>query len=65
MSSSSKKLQIQFEELQKRASKDSLSGLLNRETAETYINSRLKHMSPDDVCAMFIIDLDESEAKRS
>ena len=58
MSSSSKKLQIQFEELQKRASKDSLSGLLNRETAETYINSRLKHMSPDDVCAMFIIDLD-------
>lgn len=52
-------LQHRFRELQERASKDELSGLLNRGTTERYINQRLGDMSPDDQCALFIIDLDD------
>lgn len=44
--------------LAERASRDVLSGLLNRETATNYIEQCLKHMHPGDVCALFIIDLD-------
>lgn len=51
-------LQRQFAELQERASKDALSGLLNRATAEQYINQRLSQMEQEDLCALFIIDLD-------
>lgn len=51
-------LRSQMEELQERASKDGLSGLLNRQTAESYINKRLEEMAPEDTCALFIIDLD-------
>lgn len=51
-------LRHQFEELQERASKDALSGLLNRQTAEAYINRRLQKMSAEDSCALFIVDLD-------
>ena len=51
-------LQHEFEELQERASKDSLSSLLNRATAEMYINQRLSRLTPEDLCALFIIDLD-------
>ena len=50
--------QHRLEELQERASKDALSGLLNRGTSEQYINRRLQSMAADDVCALFIIDLD-------
>ena len=56
--SDSSSLQHRLEELQERASKDALSGLLNRGTAEQYINRRLASISADDVCALFIIDLD-------
>lgn len=52
-------LQNQFAELQERAAKDALSGLLNRETAEQYIKQRLEEMRPQDSCAMFIVDLDD------
>ncbi|MBM6829297.1 EAL domain-containing protein [Anaerotignum lactatifermentans] len=51
-------LRHQFEELRERASKDALSGLLNRGTMETYIQQRLSSMKQGDVCALFIIDMD-------
>lgn len=51
-------LQHEFMELRERARKDALSGLLNRVTAESYINKRLREVGPDDLCALFIIDLD-------
>ena len=51
-------LRRQFEELQERAAKDSLSGLLNRATTEAYINQRLEQAGPEETCAMFIVDLD-------
>ena len=54
----SQSLKHQFEELQERASKDALSGLLNRVTTEMYINQRLENMAPDETCALFIIDMD-------
>ena len=54
----SQDLKHKFEELKERASKDALSGLLNRVTAEMYINQRLNNMSQDDMCAMFIVDID-------
>ena len=44
--------------LAERASRDVLSGLLNRETATSYIEQCLGHMGEDDACALFIIDLD-------
>lgn len=44
--------------LAERASRDVLSGLLNRGTATDYIEQCLKHMHPGDSCALFIIDLD-------
>ena len=44
--------------LAERASRDTLSGLLNRETATAYIEDYLKAKSPDETCALFIIDLD-------
>lgn len=44
--------------LAERASRDMLSGLLNRGTATDYIEQCLKHMHPGDSCALFIIDLD-------
>ena len=44
--------------LAERASRDVLSGLLNRGTATEYIEQCLKHMHPGDTCALFIIDLD-------
>ncbi len=47
-----------FEELAERASKDALSGLLNRETAEMYINQRLDNMLQNETCALFIVDID-------
>ena len=44
--------------LAERASRDELSGLLNRETATDYIRQCLSHMRQGDACALFIIDLD-------
>lgn len=48
-----------FRELVERATKDKLSGLLTRGTAETYIANRLHIMKPEDSCAVMIIDLDD------
>ena len=47
-----------LEELRRRASKDALSGLLNRVTMEHSIRERLNGMTPDETCALFIVDLD-------
>lgn len=47
-----------LEELQRRATKDALSGLMNRETLELHIKERLKAMTPEETCALFIVDLD-------
>lgn len=58
----SQSLQHQFAELQERATKDALSGLLNRATAELYINQRLDQMTSEQLCALFIIDLDNFKA---
>lgn len=60
--SSSFSWQHQLEELQERASKDTLSGLLNRGTAELCISQRLKTKAPDELCALFIIDMDNFKA---
>lgn len=56
--STKQNLKHRIRELQKRASKDELSGLLNRATAEEYINERLRAMTEEDVCALFIVDID-------
>ena len=48
-----------LEELQRRASKDALSGLLNRETMEQHIRARLERMTEEETCALFIVDLDD------
>lgn len=45
-------------QLQERAAKDPLTGLLNRGEAESHINEILKKLEPQDKCALFIIDLD-------
>ena len=50
--------QEQIEELQRRAAKDALTGLLNRATMELHITQRLQAMGPEDNCALFIVDLD-------
>lgn len=54
----SKELIDQFEELKERATKDALTGLLNRGTTEKYIKKRLDELEEGEACAMFIIDLD-------
>lgn len=50
--------QNQYEELQRRATKDALSGLLNRATMEQLIKERLQTMAPEETCALFIVDID-------
>ena len=45
-------LQDQIQELRELARKDSLSGLLNRVTAEQCIKQRLARLKPDELCAM-------------
>lgn len=57
-SSSSKKYWQRLRILSERATRDFLSGLLNRVTATQYIRNCLKTMSRDESCALFIIDLD-------
>ena len=52
------RLQHRVEELEKRAFKDALSGLLNRETAELCVKKRLGEMRAGENCALFIVDLD-------
>ena len=47
-----------LEELRRRASRDALSGLLNRATMEQSIQERLRAMTSDENCALFIVDLD-------
>lgn len=43
----------QFRELQERATKDALSGLLNRGTVEMYVSQRLASLPPEEKCAFF------------
>ena len=57
--SNTENLKNEFEELQKMASKDYLSGLMNRSAMERHIKERLEKMNAEDNCALFIIDLDD------
>lgn len=45
-------------DLQRRASRDALSGLLNRAAMEQSIKERLAAMTQEETCALFIVDLD-------
>ncbi|MDO5134992.1 MAG: EAL domain-containing protein [Eubacteriales bacterium] len=54
----SKELMEQYQRLQEKASKDSLTGLLNRGAVERYVRQRLSTMGPEDSCALLIVDLD-------
>lgn len=56
--SSADSLRHRMEELQRRAARDALSGLMNRGTLERRIRERLACMTPEDTCALFIVDLD-------
>ena len=51
-------LPLRLEELLRRASRDALSGLLNRDTMEREIRRRLAALLPEEACALFILDLD-------
>lgn len=55
----STKLMKEIEQLRESASKDTLTGLLNRGTSEKYIKNKLLGMNPGDRCALFILDLDK------
>ena len=47
-----------LKDLQRRASMDMLSGLLNRASMERAVKDRLREMGQGDTCALFIVDLD-------
>ena len=49
---------LSLEDLQRRATKDAMSGLLNRDTMEQSIKERLASMTQEETCALFIVDLD-------
>ena len=51
--------QAELADLQQRATKDALSGLLNRATMERCIKKRLQAMTAEETCALFIVDLDD------
>lgn len=51
--------QDSFQELQERATKDALSGLLNRITVEQYVQKRLAALGDGEMCALLIVDLDD------
>lgn len=51
-------LLVNYEQMKEFASRDALTGLLNRGALEQRIKDRLENMQPDDVCALFILDLD-------
>ena len=59
VSQSKRGLRQEIRELQKRATKDSVSGLLNRMAAEQFVKDRLREQKAGDNCALFIIDLDD------
>jgi hypothetical protein len=48
-----------LKDLQRSASVDMVSGLLNRAATEHYIKDRLHKMEQTDTCALFIVDLDD------
>ena len=51
-------LKAHFSELNQRAMRDMLSGLLSRGAMELYINDKLQSMSEGENCAFFVVDLD-------
>ncbi len=54
-----KGLEQRIEELKNQASRDPLTGLLNRMTVERRINSRLGELKKEDASALFMVDLDD------
>ena len=55
-------LENRLDELLLRASKDALSGLLNRATTQSHVGLRLRDMDEGASCALFIFDLDSFKA---
>ena len=53
-----RRYQSELQELSDLAQRDPLTGLLNRAAAEKSIGRQLAQMGPDDVCALYIADLD-------
>lgn len=51
-----------YEAMREIASRDALTGLLNRGALEEAIDKRLKTMTDMDCCALFIVDLDNFKA---
>lgn len=49
----------QYEEMKEFASRDSLTGLLNRGALEQAIGERLEQMAETDSCALYLVDLDD------
>ncbi|MDO5134766.1 MAG: EAL domain-containing protein [Eubacteriales bacterium] len=52
----------QYEEMKEIAARDSLTRLLNRGALESEINKRLDSMADTDLCALFLVDLDDFKA---
>ena len=52
-------MEKRIEELQRMATRDALSGLMNRDTLERCIKERLAAMTAEETCALFIVDLDD------
>ena len=57
-------MEKRIEELQRMATRDALSGLMNRDTLERCIKERLAAMTAEETCALFIVDLDDRLAIR-
>ena len=57
--SSAAEMENRIEELQRLATRDALSGLMNRDTLERCIKERLSAMTTEETCALFIVDLDD------
>lgn len=51
-----------YEEMKEIASRDALTGVLNRYALEREINERLRTMGESECCALFIVDLDNFKA---
>lgn len=55
-------LMIDYEQMKEFASRDALTGLLNRGAMEQRIKERLQELQPEECCALFILDLDHFKA---
>lgn len=54
-----KEQEVNIEQLIERATRDALSGLLNRDSLTKHITERLNEMRAKDACVMLMVDLDD------